>query len=85
MSMYITLLLCFVITGLVFFLARETKLRMALQSLCNRLLERVAELSPVSSRHPRGHHDRPFKQVRRRHRPRTHASPHSNSQTPRSH
>ena len=47
MSTYLTLFLCFLITGLVLFLVRETKLRMALQALCSRLIVRLSQFSAV--------------------------------------
>ena len=49
MGTYLALFLCFLIAGLALLLARENKLRRALQALCTRLLNRVAQLSEATA------------------------------------
>jgi hypothetical protein len=45
MALYIGLALSILVGGLALLLARETKLRRALQSLCSRLLNRLADVT----------------------------------------
>lgn len=49
MGTYLALFLCFLIAGLALLLARENRLRRALQALCTRLLNRVAQLSETTA------------------------------------
>jgi hypothetical protein len=81
MSTYLTLLLCFLIAGLALLLARENKLRRALQSLCTRLLGRISQLSDATSEKLPGPFGDTFGLQRRKPRARTRSA--ANTHTPR--
>lgn len=81
MSTYLTLFLCFLIAGLALLLARENKLRRALQSLCTRLLGRISQLSDATYEKLPGSFSDTFGLRRRRPRSRTRNA--ANTHTPR--